>query len=226
MEVGFGNVSNINLAVSAGTDIKGQIVTEDGKSPTNFRMANVTVRLSPTEEDVPVGNAQAQVQADGTFSLTGVPAMSYKLSLTGVTGGYAISGRFGTVEVLNDAMQVDPGQTGSTLSIVLGFQPGTLSGSVTDSKSQPFQAATSVLVPNARNRTDLYRNATSDQNGKFNLTNVAPGEYKLFAWESIPSGAYYDAAYIRPFEDKGKPVTIGKSTSLPVELTVIPATQQ
>ena len=83
-----------------------------------------------------------------------------------------------------------------------------------------------MLIPNARNRTDLYKTAASDQNGKFNLTNVAPGDYKLFAWESIPSGAYSDAAYLRPFEDKGKPITVGKSASIPVQMNVIPATAQ
>jgi hypothetical protein len=226
IEVGFANVTNINLAVSAGADIKGQIATEDGKSPTNFRIANVTVRLTPTEEDVPIGNVQAQVQADGTFSLTGVPAMSYKLNVTGVTGGYVISGRYGNSDVVNDVMQVDPGQTGNSLSVLLGFQPGTVAGSVTDAKDQPFQAATSVLVPNSRNRTDLYKSATSDQNGKFNLTNVAPGDYKLFVWEAIPAGAYFDATYLRPFEDKGKPITIGKSAASAVQMTVIPASPQ
>jgi len=226
VEVGFANVSNINLAVAAGTDIKGQIATEDGKSPTNFRIANVTVRLTPAEEDVPIGNVQAQVQADGTFSLTGVPAMSYKVNITGVTGGYVISGKYGNADVVNELMQVDPGQTGSSLSVLLGFQPGTLAGAVTDGKDQPFQAATSVLIPNARNRTDLYKSATSDQNGKFNLSNIAPGEYKLFVWESIPAGAYFDAAYLRPFEDKGKPVTIGKSAAAMVQMSVIPATPQ
>jgi hypothetical protein len=225
VEVGFSNISNINLTVIPGVDIKGQIVAEDGKTPTNFRLNNVQVRLTPTDE-VPIGNAQAQVQADGSFTLTGVPAMSYKLNVGGVTGGYAISGRYGNVEVLNNGMQVEPGQTGSTLSIQIGFQPGTVTGDVTDGKAQPFQAATCVLVPNARNRTDLYKTAASDQNGKFNLTNVAPGDYKLFAWESIPSGAYFDAAYLRPFEDKGKPITIGKGASQPAQLNVISASPQ
>jgi hypothetical protein len=123
-------------------------------------------------------------------------------------------------------MQVDPGQTGASLAIQLGFQPGTLAGSVTDAKDQPFQAATSVLVPNLRNRTDLYKSATSDQNGKFNLTNVAPGDYKLFVWEAIPAGAYFDATYLRPFEDKGKPISIGKSAAAMVQMNVIPANPQ
>jgi uncharacterized surface anchored protein len=223
--VGFANVSNINLTVVPGIDIKGQIATEDGKSPTNFRANNVRIQLTPTEE-VPVGNAQAQVQADGTFTLTGVPAMSYKVNVAGITGGYVISGKYGSAEVLNEPLQVEAGQTGSTLSLQLGFQPSTVTGDVRDSKDQPFQAATCVLVPNARNRLDLYKTAASDQNGKITFSNVAPGDYKLFAWEAVPTGAYQDADYLRPFEDKGKVLTIGKGASLQAQINVIPAMTQ
>jgi hypothetical protein len=225
VEVGFSNVSNINLAVVPGIDIKGQIATEDGKSPTNFRLNNVRIQLTPTEE-VPVGNTQAQVQADGTFTLTGVPAMSYKVNVTGINAGYVISGQYGNNEVLNQPLQVDAGQTGSILSFLLGFQPGTVTGDVRDSKDQPFQAATCVLVPNARNRLDLYKTAASDQNGKITFTSVAPGEYKLFSWESVPTGAYQDADYLHPFEDKGKVLTIGKGGSQQAQITVIPAMTQ
>ena len=61
-----------HLAVSPGVDIKGQIASEDGKTPTNFKFSNVRVMLTPTD-DVPVGNAQAQVQADGTFKAVSRP---------------------------------------------------------------------------------------------------------------------------------------------------------
>jgi uncharacterized surface anchored protein len=122
-------------------------------------------------------------------------------------------------------MQVESGQAGLALTIQVGFQPGSVDGDVRDAKDQPFQAATCVLVPNSRNRLDLYKNAASDQNGKFTFTNVAPGDYKLFVWESVPTGAYTDPAFLKPFEDKGKPVTIAKSAAIPVQMTVILAAQ-
>src|SRR5207248_11442407 len=49
VEVGFSNIANVNLAVVAGVDIKGQVAAEDGKAPTNFRMNNVRVQLTPTD---------------------------------------------------------------------------------------------------------------------------------------------------------------------------------
>lgn len=224
VEVGFANVTNINLIVVAGIDIKGQIVAED-KTPTNFKLSNVRVQLQPTE-DLPVGNSQAQVAEDGTFTLTSVPAMSYKITVSGVTGGYVVGGRYQNNDVMSEPLQVEQGQAAAALTIQVGFQPGTVTGDVRDGKDMPFQAATCVLVPTARNRIDLYKTASSDQNGKFTFSNVAPGDYKLFAWESVPSGAYEDATYMRPFEDKGKPVIIGKGATIPTQISVIPATPQ
>ena len=109
---------------------------------------------------------------------------------------------------------------------LVAIEGANFAGDVTDAKDQPFQAATSVLVPNSRNRTDLYKSATSDQNGKFNLTNVAPGDYKLFVWEAIPAGAYFDSTYLKAFEDKGKPITIGKAAAARAQMYVIPASPQ
>jgi hypothetical protein len=45
-------------------------------------------------------------------------------------------------------------------------------------------------------------------------------------WEAIPAGAYFDATYLRPYEDKGKPITIGKTAAAQVQMTVIPASPQ
>jgi len=225
VEVSSASVSNINLAVAAGINITGQIAPEDGKLPANFKLSNIQIRLAPVD-DVPIPNSQVQVQADGTFTLNNVQASSYRLNFGGITGGYVIGARYANVDVLNDPMQVDPGQAGATMIVQVGFQPGTVTGAVSDDKSQPYQAATCVLIPNARNRLDLYKTASSDQNGKFTFSNVAPGDYKLFAWESVPSGAYQDAGYLRPFEDKGRAVTIGKSASIPVQVNIIPASVQ
>ena len=60
-----------------------------------------------------------------------------------------------------------------------------------------------MLVPAARNRIDLYKTASTDQYGRFTFSNVAHGDYRVFAWEDIPQGAYMDAAYVARFEDRG-----------------------
>jgi hypothetical protein len=51
-----------------------------------------------------------------------------------------------------------------------------VTGIVTDSRSQAAPGVTTVLIPEHRNRTDLYRTAQTDQNGRFTITNITEFE--------------------------------------------------
>jgi hypothetical protein len=71
-----------------------------------------------SQDDLPIGNSNAQVDDSGKFVLTNVPAMSYRVNLQGLpTGAYLIAGRFGSTDALGEPLQVD--QTGQ-LSLQIG----------------------------------------------------------------------------------------------------------
>jgi hypothetical protein len=55
--------------------------------------------------------------------------------------------------------------------------------------------------------------------GQFTLTAVAPGSYKIFAWENIPSGAEENAEFMEKYESRGKLVTVGAGATI-ANLTV------
>lgn len=52
---------------------------------------------------------------------------------------------------------------------------------------------------------------------------IAPGAYKLFAWEDVETGAYKDPEFLRAFEALGERTTIQESSHESVELKLIPA---
>jgi hypothetical protein len=80
--------------------------------------------------------------------------------------------------------------------------------------------ATVVLVPTEsrrQNRT-LYRSVGSDASGRFTMTSVPPGEYKLFAWPAgVPSGSFYNATFLKRYEDRGRTLTVAPSTTVEAE---------
>lgn len=222
LDVGPGGISGINLAVRAGIEVPGQIYVE-GTAPANFQMNRLRVGLQ-TQDNLPIGNATAQVDATGKFTLANVPAMSYRLAVQGLpTGAYLIAGRFGGTDALAGPIQVDsPGP----LSLQIGFSPGAVTGTVMDNGGKPFSSAITVLIPAARNRLDLYKTTNSDQSGNVSFTNVAPGDYKLIAWEDVPEGAYLNADFVQPFEDRAQTVHVERNTSPSVQLKVIPRNEQ
>ncbi len=90
---------------------------------------------------------------------------------------------------------------------------------------QPVPGATVVLVPTERERVDqltYYKTASTDQSGSFTIKNVAPGEYKAYAWDDVESGAYYDPGFVKQVESKGEPVSLRESAKLTLQLTSIP----
>jgi hypothetical protein len=68
-----------------------------------------------------------------------------------------------------------------------------------------------------------YKNATTDQYGRFTLKNLDPGEYKIFAWEDVEYGAYMDQEFVKPIESNGEQVSIRERSQEAVQLKLIPA---
>jgi hypothetical protein len=100
-------------------------------------------------------------------------------------------------------------------------------GTVNDEKGQPIQGVQAVLVPDAhRDRFELFRAVTADQNGRFTMRGVPPGDYKVFAWESIESYGYFDPELLRRDESKGQRVKIQDSDKASVSVKMIPGSAQ
>ena len=73
-----------------------------------------------------------------------------------------------------------------------------------------------VLAPNDRARGHLYRTATVKRDGTFQLEVVAPGEYRMYPLEQNEEDAYLDGEYLRKFDKRSIPVSVGPGTTLAV----------
>ncbi len=102
------------------------------------------------------------------------------------------------------------------LELVLRTQGGTVTGTVFDSTLiRPFARATVVLVPDdpRRHNLALYRTTASLPDGTFTLSGVAPGSYRLFAWQVVTAGAWENAAFMRRYEEHGVPVVVDQNAT-------------
>jgi hypothetical protein len=124
-------------------------------------------------------------------------------------------------------LNADDGLTGAVnvaaqpgpLEVVIAMNGGTIEGVVND-RQQAAANAIVVLVPAIRSRFDLYRVAGSNGNGRFRMQGIPPGEYKLFAWEYVEDGAWYDAAFMQTREGGGKAVHINEGSNPEISITM------
>jgi len=223
IELSNSDVENVTLAFTAGFSISGRIAVE-GTSASSPNLEKITVFLNP-DESSPVPSLPQQVKPDGSFVLEKVQPGNYRLNMEGTPpNSYVKSIVFAGRDVLNGISLSGP--VSDPLEVLLSTAAGQIDGTVVDKDGKPTQAVSAVLIPNRlRDRRDLYRMATTDENGRFKIPAVVPGDYKLFAWEDLESFAYRDADFLRKYEEHGVLISVAENGRITVDAKMIPAGQ-
>ena len=161
--------------------------------------------------------------SDGTFRIDNVPQGEYRLSLLGIPDGYYVKeARFGDADLLSGSFRY-AGTDTRTLDIVIRSGNGRIEGTAVNSQGQPATGARVVLIPErGRDRSELFRPATADPSGRFTITNVAPGDYKLAAWDSIELFAFFDPELLKQADENAKVIHVGESSAQTFSVNVIP----
>jgi hypothetical protein len=170
---------------------------------------NYLVTVQPFQSAPPAGAGQRglampQLPAAGQ---RGRGLQSMPPSPPAMPNSFVKSVRLGTRDVLNSGLSVDA-QPSDALEILIGTNSGRVEGDV-----GRVPNATVVLVPAARmRRPDLYKSALTDAEGRFVFQGVTPGEYVLFAWNDVESGAWMNADFLRTYESRGRTLNVGEGS--------------
>jgi len=90
-------------------------------------------------------------------------------------------------------------------------------------QQQPASGTTVVLVHDDTSRYRVGEKATTaDATGNFKFEGIAPGNYKLFAWERIDRNAWNDPAIMQEYERSSTPLHVEAGAKATVELRAIP----
>jgi hypothetical protein len=111
------------------------------------------------------------------------------------------------------------------LEITISSHGARVQGAISAADGLPAVGVWVVLVPEAKNREQyrLYKTQTTDQNGRFDLRGIAPGEYKLFSWEEVETGAWEDPEFLKPFEEKGEKISLHEGDQKTLSLVAVRA---
>jgi hypothetical protein len=245
VEISNMDVEGVKVVTTPGINLTGRVVIEGrALSENDPDLARIRIGLrrdpdtiatpgglvaQPATPAVPGTTAAPRppngaVSGDGTFTVV-MNTGDFKVTVTPLPAGtFVKSIRMGNADVLSDGLHIN-GQPDSGLEVVLGSGGSELAGVATGGNTRIATNAVVVLVPDAlalRRRTDLYRSATTDHDGRFKLQNVLPGTYKLFAWEYAATDAWLDPAFMQLYEAFGKPVSIREAEKQETPVTVIP----
>ena len=198
VEVGASDVEGVRVALAPGAEIKLRVISEGSDKP---NLTGLDFLLTANGRS---GFGSSPFESD-RLTVRNVPPDHYALRLSGslLRKSYVKSARTGEADVLADGLSLTgPGTIG--IEIVIASDGGAIEGVVRDENQQPVSGATILLAPDRRTRADLFQSVTSDQNGRYEFAGIAPGHYKLFAWEDVEPEVWNDPDFLKDFEKQGQ----------------------
>jgi protocatechuate 3,4-dioxygenase beta subunit len=226
--VNSADINDVLLTTSAGWSIRGRIVTESG-APAGLRRDQVTIApvhlLAPGGLGMPGGAVARQtVNDDWTFSVTNVVGTA-RLHVT-VPDGWAVKAiTQGDRDIADLPLEMKSGEQVADVQVVLTDRVGTVTGQVVDEKGVPLADGTVVLFATEPAKwfdgSRFVRALRPDQQGRYRLTSVLPGEYFAVALDYVEQGIWNDPEYLESIRQYAQRLTLNESETHTIALKLV-----
>lgn len=194
VEVTEDEVQEVVVPALAPFDLEGRVVIEGQAEPPALTGAQVALAA---DDDILQSVPAAPVRAGATFLLAGVTMDRYQVSISGLPEGlYLKSVTAGSKGWEKGAVELSA--AGQQLTLVLGNDAATVSGTVRDERGEPAAGAFVVLLDRAQ-RPRHSHTTRADEKGVYRIAGVEPGEYRLFAAAEFDAGGVDHAEYVKPW---------------------------
>jgi hypothetical protein len=217
VEVGTSDINGLELRPVPPMDVTGSLRI-DGTTDTQVRQLGISLDGPSAGHNV---GTNATIREDGSLLFHNIAAGLYRLALNRLQSLYIKSIQWGTQDITDLPLDLLGGAPPRTeLAIVLGADAGQMEGIVTGDQSEPADSAIVTLVPTgAHHSRPFYKIATADAAGHFTISGIAPGTYKLWAWDKVDRNAVmYDPDFLRPYEGAAQSLSVASSDKKVIEL--------
>jgi hypothetical protein len=226
---------------SARREITGVVRAEGDTKPNFSKLYVVFTPAADSDKDMGLdyaasffggSNGFAQVKSDGSFKVALAPsAKPYNAVIstrgTGLEDWFTSKVLVGGKDVLESGFK--PGDAQAPVEIFLSSKGALVEGTVLDPEQKPFPNAEVVAFPRdpkLRRRIDMAQTATADQQGRFKIRGVRPGEYIVFALENSQDQPFTTELFLKNNSARTQIVKLEGAAKQQLTLQVIPAQAQ
>jgi len=220
VDVAGADVSGLLVPVTEPVSVNGAVKIE-GQSE-GASLQRIMVTLIPAD-GLPVGSPGARVADTGAFKIDSVFPDRYFLNVSGLPETVYIKAvRLGGQDATQRGIDLSSARSGVQLELTLSTKASTIEGTVTLDDQPATGAYVAVLADPLRpERSYLNKFAVADQDGRFTIRGLAPGDYRVYAFEEAPAGLARDPGLATPYERHSVKIDLDEGESKRVELRAI-----
>ena len=217
------DLDNVTLKTSAGGSITGRVITESGEAP-NIPRERLRVIASLISSDHIAGPARpedGQVKDDWTFSVAGLYGPARLRA--NLPDGWMLKAVLQDGRDVTDTMfDIRGGETLSDIQVVISNRIATVTGQLVDDKGAPTRDGTILVFASDPEKwsddSRFVRSVRPDQDGKYQIRGLPPGEYLAVAIDYMEEGMWNDPEYLESIQRYGQKLVLDEAGSQTVAL--------
>jgi Carboxypeptidase regulatory-like domain len=218
------DVTGVRLAAAPPLTVSGRLVV-DPAAAQSLQASAIRIAISPAQVGMPMFGftPPSPVNDDLTFEAKGRPG-KMRVVLANPMPGWAIrSVRYRGTDV-TDILELRANDSITDVDIELTNRLTDVSGLVTSAKGTKVTDYTVVVFPQDRDKWTVpryLRLTRPDQDGRYKVNGLPPGDYHLIALDYVDSTDWSDPEFLDGVRTRATPLTIGDGEikSLDLRLT-------
>jgi hypothetical protein len=208
-----GDISDVTVILYPSASVTGTVTFEGGQGPD---VTQVRITAPSAEDATAIGaNPNGRVDKDGKFTLNGVPAGLHWIRSGGGARGWSLKSVIvDGLDVVDTPIALRSGQTLQNVSVMFTNKVSEINGTVTDTRGNPLTDFTVLAFPTEsllwRPLARQIATARPDQNGKFQMRSLPPGDYYLATVDPAEQGEWFEPAFLEEHRIGAARISLGE----------------
>ncbi len=214
------DITDVRLTAVPPLSAAGRIVV-DPAALQSLASATLSVIAAPIDP-MPFERTPARVADDLTFTLE-APAGLMHIAVLGQPAGFGVRAvRVGGFDVTDAGIEFKAGRDLTGLEIELTNKLTTVSGLVSDTRGETAKDYSVIVFPQDQNRVTpgsrYVKTGRPDQDGRFKVSGLPPGEYYAIALDRIENVSWNDPEFLQSMQPQATTFSLMEAETKTLDL--------
>jgi protocatechuate 3,4-dioxygenase beta subunit len=216
------DISDLRIVAAKPSTLSGRIVTDPAVA--SALPATLQLMLMPMDPGtMPMGFMPPKMAGDGTFELKSGPGRM-RLNVFGTAGWTIRSVRLNGTDITDAGIEFKAGEEIAGVEVEMTNKVTAISGLVTNARGEPVKEYSAIAFAQDKDKwkaVGRYQGmGRPDQDGRFKISGLPPGDYYIIALDKIEQGQSTDPDFLETIRSKATMFTIREGETRTVDLKI------